>query len=155
MKKAAVTVTVSTAIMTAITAALGIAIFGITTGWANITSLQFSEEVGEGVAQIRADLLIEHIHVSNGEVNIWLRNIGGVELAIEVVSGSSSPSFSSPIILDIGEATKTSIPLHNYITIYYIPTPLMDPDSGVRMEYLEKIVLELGVQNCECEGTGP
>lgn len=153
--KAAVTVTVSTAIMAAVTAALGIAIFGIATGWANIASLQFSEEVGEGVAQIRADLLIEHVHVSSGKVNIWLRNIGGVELAIEVVSGSSSPSFSSPIILGIGEATNTSIPFSNPITIYYIPTPLIDPDSGVKMEYVEKIVLELGVQNCECEGVGP
>lgn len=71
---------VTVAIMTAITVALGLFIFGIVGGWAGASAMDIIEETNKGVAQQRSLLIVEFVDLQRGIV--WVSNPGKVDLVI-------------------------------------------------------------------------
>jgi len=84
---------VSVAVMTAVTVALGLFLWGIVGGWAGVSALDIIEETNKGVAQQRSLLVVEFVDLQRKIV--WVSNPGKVDLIILSCSvylkGSSPP----------------------------------------------------------------
>jgi len=85
---------VSVAVMTAVTVALGLFLWGIIGGWAGVSALDVVEETNKGVAQQRSLLIVEFVDLQRKTV--WVSNPGKVDLillsCIVYPKGSSPPS---------------------------------------------------------------
>lgn len=90
---------VSVAIMTAVTVALGLFLWGIIGGWARVSALDIVEETNKGVAQQRSLLIVEFVDLQRKIV--WVSNPGKVDLII--LSCSVYPKGSSPPPRDFRE----------------------------------------------------
>jgi len=90
---------VSVALMTAVTVALGLFLWGIIGGWAGVSALDIVEETNKGVAQQRSLLIVEFIDLQDRIV--WVSNPGKVDLVI--LSCSVYPKGSSPPPRDFRE----------------------------------------------------
>lgn len=86
---------VTVAIMTAITIALGLFLWGIVGGWVSISALDIVEETNKGVAQQRSLLIIEFVDLNRGIV--WVSNPGKVDLVVLLcaIYPRSSETFNS------------------------------------------------------------
>jgi hypothetical protein len=90
---------VSVAIMTAVTIALGLFLWGIIGGWAGVSAIDIVEETNKGVAQQRSLLIVEFVDLR--ERTVWVSNPGKVDLVI--LSCSVYPKGSSPPSRDFRE----------------------------------------------------
>jgi len=127
--------TVTTAILAAITAAIGLAVFGIASGWSSIAALDFVGEVDKGVQQLKAELVFEHGYIGGGTMYIWVKNTGEIDLVITAIvvydpdSSPPTPSFSKVAEVKRGETIlyKTSSCGDKcLVDVYYVPAPLFD-----------------------------
>ncbi|MCL7383505.1 MAG: hypothetical protein LZ172_05190 [Thaumarchaeota archaeon] len=93
---------VSVAIMTAVTIALGLFLWGIIGGWAGVSALDIVEETNKGVAQQRSLLIVEFVDLQRKIV--WVSNPGKVDLVI--LSCSVYPKNSNPPSREFKEVKK-------------------------------------------------
>lgn len=96
---------ISVAIMTAVTVALGLFVFGIVRGWAGVSAMDIIEETSKGVAQQRSLLIIEFVDLERGIV--WVSNPGKVELI--VLSCVIYPKASGPPPRTYRELAKVGV----------------------------------------------
>ena len=144
VKRAAITSTVTAAILTAVTTAIGLALYGVAVGWSSIAALDMAKELNEGIAQLRASLIVEHGYLDGGDLHLRLRNIGGVDViivAIVAYDPDEAPpypsSFSSVDLIKKGELVERTYDSYMdrcdgdlcMIDIYYVAAPLFDPSS--------------------------
>lgn len=90
--KIGVSYIVTVAIMTAITIALGLLVWGVVGGWAGVSAIYLVEETNKEIAQQRSLLIVEFVDFSRGVV--WVSNPGKVDLVI--LSCIIYPKSSSP-----------------------------------------------------------
>jgi len=133
--------TVTTAILAAITAVIGLAVFGIASGWSSIAALNFFEEVNKGVQQLRAELVFEHGYIGGGTIYIWLKNIGETDLVVTAIivydpdSSPPTPSFSKVAEVKRGETIlykTSSCGDECLVDVYYVPASLFDEHDPER-----------------------
>jgi len=93
---------VSVAVMTAVTVALGLFLWGIVGGWAGVSALDIIEETNKGVAQQRSLLIVEFVDLQ--EKTVWISNPGKADLII--LSCIVYPKGSSPPSRNFMEITK-------------------------------------------------
>ncbi|MEM3389674.1 MAG: hypothetical protein QW491_09720 [Thermoproteota archaeon] len=92
LKKNGVSYIVTVAIMTAVTIAAGLFIWGIVGGWAGTSAMDMVRETNKGVAQQRSLLIVEFVDRERGIV--WVSNPGKADLV--VLSCTIYPKSSSP-----------------------------------------------------------
>lgn len=137
---------VSVAVMTAVTVALGLFLWGIVGGWAGVSALDIIEETNKGVAQQRSLLIVEFVDLQRKIV--WVSNPGKVDLillsCIVYPKGSSPPSrdfielakaeasMNAPLELDSSKCIFPSSldPSRPYIVeIYAIASTIYNPSN--------------------------
>ena len=78
--RSGVSYVVSVAIISMVTIALGLFLWGITAGWAGVSAFDMVKETNKGVAQQRSLLVVEFVDMRNRVV--WVSNPGKVDLVI-------------------------------------------------------------------------
>ncbi len=95
MKKGeGVSYVVTVAIMTAVTIALGLFLWGIVSGWAGVSAAGIVGETNKGIAQQRSILVVEFIDWERKIV--WVSNPGKVDLIILSCAIYPKPSPPPP-----------------------------------------------------------
>jgi hypothetical protein len=90
--RSGVSYVVSVAIISMVTIALGLFLWGITAGWAGVSAFDMVKETNKGVAQQRSLLVVEFVDMRNRVV--WVSNPGKVDLVI--LSCMVYPKNSNP-----------------------------------------------------------
>jgi hypothetical protein len=109
---------ISVTIVTAVTVALGLLLWGIIGGWAGVSALDIVEETNKGVAQQRSLLIVEFVDLQ--ERIVWVSNPGKVDLVI--LSCSVYPKGSSPPPRDFREIATVKASMEK-------PLGLGDPEG--------------------------
>mgnify|MGYP000241628415 CR=1 FL=1 len=83
--RAGISEVVSTAILLAITISLGIFVWGLSTGWSFVSSLEYTQETDEAVAQLQSMINVELSYMEPGKCILYIRNIGKTDVEITKV----------------------------------------------------------------------
>ncbi|RLI39891.1 hypothetical protein DRO64_09945, partial [Candidatus Bathyarchaeota archaeon] len=141
-------------ILASVTVSLGLMLWGLATGWSFSSSLEFTHETDESIAQIQSSISVDLGYMSNGRCILHVRNIGdtpvkimGVELYPEGGGGPIRPKFDAPDrierdnveILTIDEDTycnSDSDKAVKVVIIYSAERTSNDPGRYLRLPYL-------------------
>jgi F0F1-type ATP synthase membrane subunit c/vacuolar-type H+-ATPase subunit K len=108
-KSRGVSYVVTVAIMTAVTIALGLFLWGIVSGWAGVSAIGIVAETNKGIAQQRSILVVEFIDWGRGIV--WVSNPGKVDLVI--LSCAIYPKSASPPPISYREIAKVNASMNS------------------------------------------
>ena len=83
--KAGISEVVSTAILLAITVSLGLIIWALSTSWSFASSLEYTQETDEAVAQLQSMINVELSYMEPGKCILYIRNIGKTDVEINKI----------------------------------------------------------------------
>ena len=76
---------VSTAILLAITVSLGLIIWALSTSWSFASSVEYTQETDESIAQLQSMINVELSYMEPGKCILYIRNIGKTDVEINKI----------------------------------------------------------------------
>jgi len=152
--RSAISEMVASVILASVTICLGLMLWGLTTGWSFSSSLEFTRETDESIAQIQSSISVDLGYMSNGRCILHVRNVGdtpvkimGVELYPEGGGGPIRPKFDAPDRIERGDVGVLTIDEDTYcssdsgkavkvVIIYSAERTSNDPGRYLRLSYL-------------------
>ena len=83
--KAGISGVVSTAILLAITVSLGLIIWALSTSWSFASSVEYTQETDESIAQLQSMINVELSYMEPGKCILYIRNIGKTDVEINKI----------------------------------------------------------------------
>ncbi len=83
--KAGISEVVATAILLAITLSLGIFVWSLSAGWSFTSSIEYSRETDEAIAQLQSMINVELSYMDYGKCILYIRNIGKTDIEINKI----------------------------------------------------------------------
>ena len=83
--KAGISEVVSTAILLAITVSLGLIIWALSTSWSFASSVEYTQETDESIAQLQSMINVELSYMEPGKCILYIRNIGKTDVEINKI----------------------------------------------------------------------
>ncbi len=152
--RVAISEVVASVILASVTVCLGLMLWGLATGWSFSSSLEFTRETDESIAQIQSAISVDLGYMSNGRCILHVRNVGDtpvkimdVELYPEGGGGPIRPNFDAPDRIERGGVGVLTIDDGTYcssdsdkavkvVIIYSAERTSNDPGRYLRFPYL-------------------